>query len=137
MTCLIVCCLFLAWSATIFGVGWFLQVASAIGLGVTVGGAGAKWVFPHVIRSEHDRYPQGRDFEYAWISQSDGVALASLGIAERGWRRPVTAWAPDTHNDGVSMLVAIWFGISFCFLIGEALFAWMTAAAQATIQACC
>ena len=98
-----------------------LTTISSLVTGVTLGGIGGRWLFPHFVRSDHDRYPQGRDFERACVSQSESAALAGLGITVCNWQRPAVLWVPDASNDGVSLFTSIAFAVPFCFLVGEVL----------------
>ena len=113
------------------------ETISAIVTGLTIGAFGGRWVFPNLVRSDHDRYPQGRDFEHACISQSDRAALASLSVTVRNWQRPAALSIPDTSNDGVSLLVAIAFAMPFCFLVGEVLINLVVVVVRVSTSACC
>ena len=110
---------------------------SAIVTSLTIGAfLGKRIWFPAMMRSEHDRYPQGRVLEQACVSQSERAALVGLGSTIRDWRYAVPQWDPDTSHDGVSLFVAVAFGVSFVFLVGEILFSLVVLAVQ-TSGTCC
>lgn len=95
---------------------------SAIVTGMTIGAfLGKRIWFPAMVRSEHDRYPQGREFERRCVSVSESMALTSLGVSVRGWQYPEAMWAPDASNVGVSLFTAIVFSASMIFFVGEVL----------------
>ena len=114
-----------------------VEMISVIALGLALGGASARCLFPHMVRSEHDRYPQGRHFERACVSQSEDVALAGLGASVLNWRRQTAVWVPDSSNDGLSLFAAITFGASFCFFVDKGPINWIIAAVRASTSTCC
>ena len=118
------------------GVG-VVGTVSAIVLGLTIGGAGARWLFPHAVRSDHDRFLQGRDFEHACISLSESAALVGLGITVCDWQRPAMLWVPDASNHGVSLFTAIAFAVPFCLLVSEGLAYWASEAVRVSVSGCC
>ena len=107
-----------------------MATISAIVTGLTIGAFGARRLFPHFVRSEHGRYPCGRDFERTCISQSESAGLAGMGITVRDWQRPAVLWVPDGPNDGVSLFTSIAFAVPFCFPVGEVLMNLMVAAVR-------
>ena len=123
--CTMVCLFFLLpafflWAINM-GVG-VVTTVSAIVTGMTIGAfLGKRIWFPAMVRSEHDRYPQGREFERRCASISESMALTSLGVSARGWQHSEVMWAPDASNVGVSLFVAIVFSTSLVFLVGEVL----------------
>lgn len=120
---------YLIWAAISEG-REFWDTVGRIALGLTIGGAIAKWGFPYIVGLDHDRYLQGRAFERASVSQAERVGLANLGLAVRDWQQPALLWTPDAPNNGASMFTAIIFGMSFCFLASKIIVALVVAIAR-------
>ena len=123
--CAMVCLFFLLPALFLLAINMGAGVVttiSAIVTGMTIGAfLGKRIWFPAMVRSEHDRYPQGREFERRCVSVSESAALSSLGASVRDWRHPKATWVPDASNVGVSLFTAIVFSTSLIFLVGEVL----------------
>ena len=119
------------WVAVDAGEG-LIDAAARIAFCLTLGTAvGTRWGFRYLVRSEHDRYPLGRDFEYASASQSERAGLAHVGAAARDWQHPRPTWAPDAPSEGVASFVAVVFAASCLFLFVAGLLGWADAATAA------
>ena len=95
---------------------------SAIVTGMTIGAfLGKRIWFPVMVRSEHDRFPQGREFEHRCVSVSESAALTSLSVSVHDWQHAQATWVPDASNVGVSLFTAIVFSTSLIFFVGEVL----------------
>ena len=118
------------------GVGMVTAI-SAMVTGLTIGGfLGKRIWFRAIVRSEHDRFPQGIALERACVSQSERAALVGLGSTIREWQHPAPPWIPDMSHDGVSLFVTVTFGVSFFFVVGEVLLGLVILAVQ-TSGTCC
>ena len=82
----------------------FFDLIGAIAFGSVVG----RWLYPHILRLDNDRYPHGAELGRANASESVVSGLASLGGSVRGWSlRSQSPWRPPEFDVPQTLFTAI------------------------------
>ena len=111
-------CLFLLTIIVVWNGGSLLAWAGCVGTIILA----TNWLFPHLMRTDHDRYRSGLNFERANASQSPFIAWASIGLGTDFSEHPDNnPWEPDTPNYGASLSSALALSFMFAVVLGEIL----------------